>query len=50
MFPILANGTYRHLFTAQVIALPGTGLITVAPALLTWELAGGRASAVQVVR
>ncbi|NNE85746.1 MAG: MFS transporter [Alphaproteobacteria bacterium] len=36
----LSNRTYRRLFTAQVIALAGTGLSTVALALLAFELAG----------
>jgi MFS family permease len=43
---ILANRTYRHLFAAQVIALIGTGLATVALGLLAFELAGGEAGAV----
>ena len=30
MLAILENRTYRHLFLAQVIALVGTGLATVA--------------------
>jgi len=30
MLEPLLNRTYRHLFTAQVIALIGTGLATVA--------------------
>jgi hypothetical protein len=30
MLNILSNRTYRHLFMAQVIALIGTGLATVA--------------------
>jgi hypothetical protein len=34
MLAILANRTYRHLFAAQVIALIGTGLMTVALGLL----------------
>ena len=42
----LANRTYRHLFAAQVIALAGTGLTTVALALLAYELAGGGAGVV----
>jgi MFS family permease len=42
----LANRTYRHLFAAQVIALIGTGLLTVALGLLAFELAGERAGAV----
>lgn len=46
MLAILANRTYRHLFAAQVIALLGTGLMTVALALLAYELAGAEAGAV----
>lgn len=37
---------YRYLFSAQVIALFGTGLTTVALGLLAYELAGPRAGAV----
>ncbi len=40
MLAVLADRTYRHLFAAQVIALLGTGLATVALALLAWQLAG----------
>lgn len=40
MLAILANRTYRHLFAAQVIALVGTGLATVALGLLAWQIAG----------
>lgn len=46
MLSILANRTYRHLFAAQVIALIGTGLMTVALGLLAFEIAGDRAGAV----
>ncbi len=46
MLDILANRTYRHLFGAQVIALTGTGLLTVALGLLAYQLAGGEAGAV----
>lgn len=46
MLAILANRTYRHLFLAQVIALVGTGLLTVALGLLAFELAGDNAGAV----
>lgn len=46
MLAILRNRTYRHLFLAQVIALAGTGLATVALGLLAYELAGDRAGAV----
>lgn len=42
----LASRTYRHLFIAQVIALFGTGLTTVALSLLAYDLAGGDAGAV----
>src|SRR3546814_17824848 len=43
---VLANRTYRHLFMAQVIALIGTGLATVALGLLAYDIAGGSAGAV----
>lgn len=43
---VLRNRTYRHLFTAQVVALVGTGLATVALGLLAYDLAGDDASAV----
>nr|WP_067294373.1 MFS transporter [Marinobacterium profundum] len=46
MLKILANRIYRHLFLAQVIALVGTGLATVALGLLAYELAGAQAGAV----
>lgn len=46
MLSILANRTYRHLFLAQVIALVGTGLATVALGLLAFEIAGKNAGAV----
>lgn len=46
MLNILSNRTYRHLFMAQVIALIGTGLATVALGLLAYDLAGDRAGAV----
>ena len=46
MLAILRNRTYRHLFAAQVIALLGTGLMTVALGLLAYELAGADAGAV----
>jgi H+ antiporter protein len=46
MLQVLANGTYRHLFLAQVIALVGTGLATVALGLLAYDLAGADAGAV----
>jgi len=46
MMNVLANRTYRHLFLAQVIALVGTGLATVALGLLAYEIAGANAGAV----
>jgi MFS family permease len=46
MFVILANRTYRHLFLAQIIALLGTGLLTVALGLLAFQLAGDQAGKV----
>lgn len=46
MFSPLTNSTYRHLFAAQVMALIGTGLTTVALALLAYDLAGGHAGQV----
>src|SRR5918995_792263 len=46
MLEILSNRSYRHLFAAQVIALTGTGLLTVALGLLAFQLAGERAGAV----
>lgn len=46
MLAILKNRVYRHLFAAQVIALVGTGLMTVALGLLAYELAEADAGAV----
>lgn len=46
MISPLRNRTYRRLFAAQVIALTGTGLATVALALLAYDLAGADAGAV----
>ena len=45
MLTVLRNRTYRHLFTAQVVALLGTGLLTVALGLLAFDLAGAGAGA-----
>jgi predicted MFS family arabinose efflux permease len=42
----LANASYRRLFGAQVIALVGTGLTTVALTLLAYDLASENAGAV----
>ena len=46
MLKTLRNPTFRHLFTAQIVALLGTGLATVALGLLAWQLAGDNAGAV----
>ena len=46
MLEVLANRTYRHLFFAQVIALLGTGMATVALSLLAFDLAGADAGVV----
>lgn len=42
----LANRTYRILFVAQIVALVGTGLSTIALALLAYDLADGNAGTV----
>ena len=46
MIEILRHRAFRHLFLAQMVALLGTGLATVALALLAYDLAGSRAGAV----
>src|SRR3546814_12113082 len=46
LIEILRHRYFRHLFLAQVVALVGTGLATVALALLAYDLAGDRAGAV----
>jgi len=46
MLNTLRNPTFRHLFAAQLVALVGTGLATVALGLLAWQLAGENAGAV----
>jgi H+ antiporter protein len=46
MFSPLSNSTYLKLFTAQIVALLGTGLATIALGLLAYELAGADAGAV----
>ncbi|MEM9221903.1 MAG: MFS transporter [Pseudomonadota bacterium] len=46
MFSVLRHKAYRHLFAAQVTSLIGTGLTTVALALLAYELAPGNAGGV----
>ena len=44
MLKVLADRTFRRLFAAQIIALLGTGLLTVALGLLALDLAGGGAA------
>ncbi|MFE0101838.1 MFS transporter [Streptomyces sp. NPDC059009] len=46
MLSVLRNRTYRNLFTAQVVALTGTGLATVALSLLAYDIAGAGAGEV----
>lgn len=46
MLSVLADRTYRHLFLAQIIALLGTGLATIALGLLAYNLSGERAGLV----
>ena len=46
MLAVLANRTYGRLFLAQIIALLGTGMLTVALGLLAFNLAGDRAGTV----
>lgn len=46
MLTVLRNRTYARLFSAQVVALLGTGLLTVALGLLAFDLSGHNAGAV----
>jgi MFS family permease len=46
MLQVLRNATYAKLFSAQVIALLGTGMLTVALGLLAFDLAGAAAGLV----
>ncbi|MDP9988359.1 MFS transporter [Arthrobacter sp. KFRI-F3372] len=46
MLSVLRNVTYGRLFVAQIVALIGTGLLTVALGLLAYDLAGSNAGAV----
>lgn len=46
LLEVLRHRDYRHLFLAQVVALVGTGLATVALGLLAYRLAGKDAAAV----
>ncbi|WP_328389396.1 MFS transporter [Nocardia sp. NBC_00416] len=46
MLDVLGHQVFRRLFAAQVVALAGTGLLTVALGLLAYDLAGADAGAV----
>lgn len=46
MIGVLRHPTYAKLFSAQVVALLGTGLLTVALGLLAFDIAGGNAGLV----
>jgi MFS family permease len=46
MLKIFANRTYACLFAAQIVALLGTGLLTVALGLMAYDLAGDAAGVV----
>ncbi|MFT4706420.1 MAG: H+ antiporter protein [Yoonia sp.] len=46
MLSVLSDRTYRHLFLAQIVALLGTGLATIALGLLAYDLSGERAGLV----
>jgi len=46
MLSVLYDRTYRHLFLAQIVALLGTGLATIALGLLAYDLSGERAGLV----
>ena len=46
MLSVLSHTIFRRLFAAQIVALLGTGLLTVALGLLAYDLAGSDAGAV----
>lgn len=46
IFQVLRQVTFAKLFAAQIVALLGTGLLTIALGLLAYDLAGGRAGTV----
>ncbi|MEL0437665.1 MFS transporter [Phycobacter sp. K97] len=46
MWDVLRDTRYRHLFLAQVVAIVGTGLATVALGLVAYDLAGESAALV----
>lgn len=49
MLTVLKNPSYARLFSAQIVALLGTGLLTIALGLLAFEIAGGDAGLVMGV-
>lgn len=49
MLTVLRHPAYAKLFSAQIIALLGTGLLTVALGLLAFDIAGGEAGMVMGV-
>ncbi len=49
MIDVLKHRIYARLFSAQVIALLGTGVLRVALGLLAFDLAGDKASAVRAL-
>ncbi|GAA1454837.1 hypothetical protein [Nesterenkonia lacusekhoensis] len=49
MISVLRNPTYAKLFSAQIIALLGTGLLTVALGLLAFDIAAGDAGVIMGV-
>ena len=46
MIAVLLHPVFARLFAAQVVALLGTGLLTVALGLLAYDLANARAGVV----
>ncbi|MEV6394507.1 MFS transporter [Streptomyces sp. NPDC051907] len=46
MLSVLRDRAYRHLFAAQIVALVGAGLATVALGLLAYDIAGADAGSV----
>ncbi|MGB0900814.1 MFS transporter [Halocynthiibacter sp.] len=46
MLNVLRNPTYARLYSAQIVALLGTGLLTVALGLIAWDIAGENAGQV----
>ena len=46
MVAILSHPVFARLFAAQIVALLGTGLMTVALGLLAYDIAGAQAGAV----